>query len=137
MNHRHQRSLPYRATLAAAALLILALGIITTTPATAGESKTSKSITPPQVVHLVEPNYPDEAKRAGLEGDVVIETRISATGSVESAKVVTGFVDGGLGLNDAALESVRNTTFRPGLDDGKPVPAQFRMTIRFKLDSHK
>lgn len=74
--------------------------------------------------------YPELAKRAGIEGRVFIQAFIDETGSVADAKVIKGV---GHGLDEAALEAVKQTKFTPGIHKGEPVKVQVSIPIQFKL----
>ncbi len=74
--------------------------------------------------------YPEEAKRNGVEGKVFIQAFIDETGNVVEAKVIKGV---GHGLDEAALEAVKQTKFTPGKQKGKPVKVQVSIPIVFKL----
>ncbi|MFO7523833.1 MAG: energy transducer TonB [Ignavibacteriaceae bacterium] len=76
--------------------------------------------------------YPELAKRAGIEGRVFIQAFIDETGSVADAKVIKGV---GHGLDEAALEAVKQTKFTPGIHKGEPVKVQVSIPIMFKLES--
>lgn len=74
--------------------------------------------------------YPELAKRAGIEGRVFIQAFIDETGNVADAKVIKGV---GHGLDEAALEAVKQTKFTPGKQKGEPVKVQVTIPIVFKL----
>jgi len=74
--------------------------------------------------------YPDEAKQNGVEGKVFIQAFIDETGNVVEAKVIKG---AGYGLDEAALEAVKQTKFTSGKQEGKPVKVQVTIPIVFKL----
>jgi protein TonB len=83
----------------------------------------------PQLLSRVRPNYPSEAQRIGLEGNVVIDAVIDATGKVTNMRVVSGPAP----LHDAALDSVRNWNYAPSYLDGKPVPMEMLINVEFRL----
>jgi len=83
----------------------------------------------PKVLKKVEPVYPEEARKQGIEGDVIVEATVDEAGQVKEAKVLRG-VDG---LNQAALDAVKQWTYEPVVVDGKPKAVKFTVTIRFKL----
>lgn len=83
----------------------------------------------PRLLSAVKPNYPPAAKQIGLEGKVVIDALIDATGKVTNMKVVSGPVL----LQDAALDSVRKWNYAPGYLDDKPVPGEMVITVEFRL----
>jgi len=74
--------------------------------------------------------YPEEAKQNGIEGKVFIQAFIDENGNVAKAKVIKGV---GSGLDEAALEAVKQTKFIPGKQEGKPVKVQIAIPILFKL----
>jgi len=84
---------------------------------------------PVNVVRRVEPEYPDLARQARVEGDVTIQVTIGPSGRIERAIVVEG---AGL-LDEAALKAVRQWTFEPALRDGVPVSSTLNYTLSFRL----
>ncbi|HVR44418.1 MAG TPA: energy transducer TonB [Thermoanaerobaculia bacterium] len=88
------------------------------------------SVTPPRVLVRVDPIYPAEAKLARVSGLVILEAIINEAGAVENVRVLKGLP---FGLDQAALEAVRQWTFSPGTADGKPVSVVFNLTVNFRL----
>jgi TonB family protein len=84
----------------------------------------------PVVVERVEPRYPEEYRRVGVTGLVIVEAAISDTGKVESVGVIKSVAPG---LDMAAAAAVRDWKFRPATRDGKPVPVLYNLTVNFKL----
>ncbi|WP_162427107.1 TonB family protein [Pontibacter pudoricolor] len=76
--------------------------------------------------------YPADAKANGLEGLVVVSFVIEETGKVKDAKVVKKL---GRGTDEEALRVVNLTSgkWTPGSHNGKVVPVQFTLPIRFSL----
>ena len=74
--------------------------------------------------------YPEIAKRAGVEGKVYILAFVDETGNVTKAQVLKGI---GAGCDEAALEAVQKTKFKPGKQRGKPVRVQVSIPVVFKL----
>ena len=74
--------------------------------------------------------YPPEAEAAGIEGRVYVLFEVDEHGAVTRAEVVEP-VDPL--LDQAAIEAVRATAFRPGLHDGQPVRVQMVLPITFTL----
>jgi len=76
--------------------------------------------------------YTDEAKRAGLEGVVVLALVVGADGRTRDIHVVSGDPR----LTDSAIAALKRCRFSPGEKDGTPVPVRIReFKIRFVLDS--
>lgn len=75
--------------------------------------------------------YPDQAKKAGVEGKVFVEFIISKTGTIESAKILRGI---GAGCDEAALQVIQNSPdWNPGIKDGKIVNVKLVLPITFSL----
>ena len=85
----------------------------------------------PKVKGEVRAVYPEAARRAGLEGQVVLKLRVSDKGKVVEARVVES---AGNGFDEAALEAVRRFTFSPGMKDGSPIATDITYTYTFLLD---
>jgi TonB family protein len=83
----------------------------------------------PRLISSVMPIYPWAAKAGHVEGDVVVDTRISKNGSVENMKVT----DGPMMLRQAALDALRKWRYEPSELDGKPVEVEMLITVRFRL----
>jgi periplasmic protein TonB len=83
---------------------------------------------------LVDPKvpYPEEARRAGMEGSVVLAITIDPEGKVVAAKVVKGNL--GYGLDEAALKGIRAFHFSPATKNGEPVSTTINFTYTFLLD---
>jgi len=74
--------------------------------------------------------YPELARKAGIEGKVYILAFIDETGKVTDAKIIKGI---GLGCDEAALNAVLDTKFKPGKQRGKPIKVQITIPITFKI----
>ena len=81
------------------------------------------------VVHKVDPVYPEDAKRARLQGVVVLATVIGRDGNVEKVSAVSG---PGV-LASAAMDAVRWWRFQPYLVDGKAVEIETMVAVDFRL----
>lgn len=74
--------------------------------------------------------YPEMARRAGIEGRVYVQFIVNEKGEVENPKVIRGI---GGGCNEEALRVVKTAKFRPGLQRGRPVKVQYMLPIIFRL----
>ncbi len=75
--------------------------------------------------------YTEEARTAGIEGTVMLDLIVGADGRVADITVVTGLAHG---LDQAAIQALRDCRFTPGEKDGKPVPVRIRgFKIKFVL----
>jgi protein TonB len=83
----------------------------------------------PTKIHDVKPHLPDEARVARVQGVVIVEAILDATGHVAAARVLRSIPM----LDDAALSAVRQWVFTPTLNDGVPSAAMVTMTVNFRL----
>lgn len=74
--------------------------------------------------------YPEIAKRAGVEGKVYVLAFVDESGTVTDAKIIKGI---GAGCDEAALDAVKKTKFKPGKQRGKAVKVQVSIPVVFKL----
>ena len=87
--------------------------------------------TEPSVVQEIKIPYPEEARRQGIEGVVVLSITVDLDGNVVQAKVVTG---PGYGLEDAALKGIKRFKFKPATKNGEVVSTELKYRYRFMLD---
>lgn len=78
--------------------------------------------------------YPEEAKTNKVTGKVFVQASIDANGIVTETKVIEGI---GSGCDEAAVNAVKNTKFKPAIVDGKNVASEVTIPIMFKLDCDK
>ena len=86
-------------------------------------------VEPPRKVVDAGPVYPPAAKEQGIQGVVIIDAHIEPDGRVGHAKVVRSVP----GLDEAALDAVRQWKFTPTLKDGTPVGVVMTVTVNFLL----
>ena len=87
-------------------------------------------VTAPSLLWKVEPVYSEEARKAKHQGIVVLYVEVDASGKVGRMQVVKSL---GLGLDERAMEAVKQWKFRPGLKDGKPVAVAATVEVTFRL----
>ncbi len=92
--------------------------------------RTGGEVTPPRLRSKVEPNYSEKARKAGLEGVVMLSIEIWEDGRPHNIRVMRGL---GLGLDEQAVEAVEQWRFSPGEKDGKPVKVQAQVEVTFRL----
>jgi protein TonB len=85
----------------------------------------------PSLLGEVRVDYPEEARKAGIEGSVRLKVTIDAGGQVTEVVVING---PGYGLNEAAREALRRFRFSPATQKGEPVRYAFFYTYTFLLD---
>jgi TonB family protein len=87
-------------------------------------------VTRPVLIHSVEPEFSEEARRAKHSGVVLLRTDVDATGHPGNIRVVQSL---GMGLDEKAIGAVEQWLFRPGTKDGKPVTVSAMVEVRFQL----
>jgi len=84
----------------------------------------------PVPLSRISPDYPEEARRLGIEGAVVVKLYINERGEVEDIEVVKS---PDKLLSEAALKSLSKARFSPARAGGKPMPVVLEFTLRFRL----
>ena len=87
-------------------------------------------VSAPVVLHQVEPEYSEEARKAKFSGTVLLKITVDTQGHVSDAHVVRGI---GLGLDEKAIEAVNKWKFKPGTKNGAPVPVIATIEVSFRL----
>jgi len=82
-----------------------------------------------RIIHRVMPEYPELARRAGVQGTVVLETVVSVEGSVTQVKSVSGPE----ALSQAAMDAVRWWRYEPYSVNGQPATVETTVAIDFRL----
>src|SRR5262249_13940345 len=80
--------------------------------------KKCDTATPPTVLQRVEPQYSEVARKARYEGTVVLEVIIRKDGTVDIQRIVRSL---GFGLDENAIQALKQWRFRPGMCNGVPV----------------
>lgn len=88
--------------------------------------------TPPYGADRPPPRYPVEAARARIGGKVVVIAEYAADGHVTGATVEKSNPAGV--FDEVSLEAIRKWTFKPAIEDGKPVAGRMRVPIDFEMD---
>jgi periplasmic protein TonB len=87
-------------------------------------------ISPAAVLWKVEPEYTEEARKARMQGVVVLNIEVDAVGRARNLRIARSL---GLGLDERALEAVSLWKFRPGSQNGKPVATTAQVFVTFRL----
>jgi protein TonB len=86
----------------------------------------------PTVVSEVKPEYTPEAKRAHIEGNVIVDAVVLADGKVGNVTVARS-LDSTFGLDQEAVKAAKQWTFKPGRKNGKPVAVRVSIELMFTL----
>jgi TonB family protein len=99
-------------------------------PAIPGVYRTGPDVTPPALLRKVEPEYSEKARKAKLDGSVLLYIQIDTNGKAINVRVLHSL---GMGLDEKAMEAVKKWTFRPAFKDGKPVTCEVQVEVNFRL----
>lgn len=86
-------------------------------------------ITTGLLIRRIEPIYPREAKRKGIQGTVVLKAVIGKNGTIQELTPLSGPDE----LIPAAVGAVEQWLYRPYLKNGKPVEVDTQITVNFAL----
>lgn len=89
-----------------------------------------KKVTQPVLLSRKDPEYSEEARKAKFQGTVQLSIVVNAAGQVTDVSVVRSV---GLGLDERAVEAVRQWKFRAGMVDGKAVAMRATVEVNFRL----
>ena len=95
-----------------------------------GAYRIGGGVSSPQLIFKVEPEYSEEARKAKHQGTVELYVEIEQDGKAHRIRVRRSL---GLGLDEKAIEAVRQWKFKPGLKDGRPVTVEALVTVNFRL----
>jgi TonB family protein len=91
-----------------------------------------KGITWPKLVYEVKPQYTKEAMQARVEGSIGLQAVVLETGIVDDVTVVRS-LDTEYGLDNAAVDALKQWRFEPATKDNKPVAVQVDIEMTFNL----
>jgi len=83
------------------------------------------------ILSMVEPVYPPEELKKGVEGSVTVELFVNEYGRVEKATVLSAL--GPESFQESALAAVQQFVFQPPLENGKPASMWIKFLIKFRI----
>lgn len=95
-----------------------------------GVYRVGGGISAPTAISAPDPDYTEEARRAKKQGTCVLWLIVDSTGHPRDIKVQRGL---GFGLDQKAIDAVRQWRFNPALKDGRPVDVQISVEVEFHL----
>ncbi|HEV3038580.1 MAG TPA: TonB family protein [Candidatus Angelobacter sp.] len=98
-------------------------------PKPVGITKVSSGVMQGNLIRKVDPPYPNMARIAHIQGDVVLQATISKQGTIENLRGVSGHPI----LIQAAMEAVRQWKYRPYELNGEPVEVETTVTVKFHM----
>ena len=122
-------SLPETPISASGSVAIRATRVVAVPPGEAQAAQNARNLQIGELVTLVEPVYPPDARQARLEGTVKLHVVVATNGEVEGFHPVSGPDS----LAHAAMIAVREWRYKPTLLNGKAVETQEDVTFVFRL----
>ncbi len=95
-----------------------------------GAYRSGRGVSAPRVVYQTDPEFSEEARKAKYQGTCVLSVVVDASGRPTNIHVLSAL---GMGLDEKAMESVKNWKFEPGQKDGHPVPVEIAVEVDFHL----
>ena len=88
------------------------------------------SVRAPMLTYSVDPEFSEEARKAKFSGNVQVALVVDEQGRPKSIRVERGV---GMGLDEKAVEAVRQYKFKPAMKDGHPVPVELYIEVNFQI----
>jgi protein TonB len=95
-----------------------------------GVKQVGGGVSAPVLLHSVEPEFSEEARKAKASGNVLVSLIVDPQGRPQSVRVLRGV---GMGLDEKAIEAVKQYKFKPATEGGKPVAVQMNVEVEFQI----
>ncbi|MDR3749745.1 MAG: energy transducer TonB [Acidobacteriota bacterium] len=95
-----------------------------------GVFRVGGGVSAPRALDTPDPEYSEEARKAKYQGTCLLWLIVGADGRPHDVKVARAL---GMGLDERAIEAVKNWKFQPAMKDGKPVAVQINVEVNFRL----
>jgi periplasmic protein TonB len=95
-----------------------------------GVFRVGGGVSAPRAIATPDPEYSEEARKAKYQGTCVLWLIVGPDGRPRDVKVTRSL---GLGLDEKAIEAVKQWKFEPAMKDGKPVAVQINVEVSFRL----
>ncbi len=92
--------------------------------------KNGPCVDKPKILHSPDPKYSKQARKAHLEGTVVLGVTVGVNGDPSRISVVQSL---GMGLDEEAVKAVEKWKFEPATYQGRAVPVAITIEINFRL----
>lgn len=87
-------------------------------------------VSAPVVLFAPEPEFSEEARKAKVAGNVLVYLQVDQNGRPQHVRVLRGI---GLGLDEKAMEAVRQYKFKPAMESGHAVPVEMNVEVNFQI----
>ena len=104
------------------------------TPADANVKVLSEGMMPPKVLNSIDPSSNEFAQKYGIAGMELLRTVVDANGVPRQMAIARPI---GFGLDEKAVEAVKNSHFKPAMLNGQPVPVVIDLVVTFRIYSNR
>ena len=87
-------------------------------------------VSPPRQIFAPEPEFSEEARKAKYQGVCTLGLIVGVDGRPTNIRVLSSL---GMGLDEKAIEAVKNWKFEPAMKDGHPVRVEIAVEVDFHL----
>jgi periplasmic protein TonB len=95
-----------------------------------GPKRIGGGVSAPVLVFSVEPEFSEQARKAKVSGNVLVNIWVDEKGNPSHVRVLRGI---GLGLDERAVEAVKQYKFKPALENGRPVMVELNVDVTFQI----
>jgi periplasmic protein TonB len=95
-----------------------------------GPKRIGGGVSAPVLIFSVEPEFSEEARKAKVAGNVLVNLWVDTNGNPSHVHVIRGV---GMGLDEKAMEAVRQYKFKPAMENGKPVLVELNVEVNFQI----
>jgi periplasmic protein TonB len=95
-----------------------------------GPKRIGGGVSAPVLIYSVDPEFSEEARKAKAAGHVMVGLWVDEKGLPTHVRVVRGL---GMGLDEKAVEAVKQYRFRPSMENGKPVTVSMNIDVMFQI----
>jgi protein TonB len=95
-----------------------------------GPRRIGGGVSQPVLIYSVEPEFSEEARKAKVAGNVLVNLWVDTNGNPSHVHVIRGV---GMGLDEKAVEAVRQYRFKPAMENGKPVLVELNVEVNFQI----
>jgi periplasmic protein TonB len=89
-----------------------------------------KGVSEPQLIYSVDPEFSDEARRAKYQGVCIVSVIVDVQGNPANVRIVRSL---GMGLDEKAVEAVKQYKFKPAYFRGRPVAVEIDVVVTFRI----
>jgi protein TonB len=95
-----------------------------------GPRRIGGGVSAPVLIYSVEPEFSEEARKAKVAGNVLVNLWVDTNGLPSHVHVIRGV---GMGLDEKAKEAVMQYKFKPAMENGKPVLVELNVEVNFQI----